>query len=151
MHFPDAFPTPPASSVAPSMHPSPLPKPRRHPLRPGGPKETGLIAYLDHGINNVQKRVHNRINKTKGSPRSEGEEEGYRTFREAAKDLDGILDVIWVSGSRKSLSVCWEIRTSKLMFMVSKPPDPLPSHRRRFDHRYPAPVLPVAACNLSSP
>jgi hypothetical protein len=30
-----------------------------------------------------------------------GEEEGYSAFAEVAKDLDELLDVVWVSGSRK--------------------------------------------------
>jgi hypothetical protein len=29
-----------------------------------------------------------------------GEEEGYKAFWEVAKDLDGLVDVVWVSGSR---------------------------------------------------
>jgi hypothetical protein len=93
------LPTPPASSVAPSQHASPLPQPRRHPLKPGGPKESELIRYLDHSINNVQKRVDNRVSNRKIKP-ALGEVGGYGAFAEVAKDLDGLVDVVWVSGSR---------------------------------------------------
>ena len=94
------LPTPPASSVAASQHPSPLPQPRRHPLQPGGTKESELIRYLDHGVNQIQKRVDNRVTNRK-TPALLGQEEGYRAFWEVAKDLDGLVDVIWVSGSRR--------------------------------------------------
>ncbi|KAF1944707.1 hypothetical protein EJ02DRAFT_340476 [Clathrospora elynae] len=92
------LPTPPASSAAPSQQASPLPQPRRQPLKPGGPRESDLIRYLDHGVNKIQKRVDNRMTNRKVKP-VPGEEEGYRAFWEVAKDLDGLLDVVWVSGS----------------------------------------------------
>lgn len=103
--FNDNFPTPPASSIAPSTHGPPLPKPRKHPLKSGGPKESELIRYLDHALGNVVKNVQNRPHRRRRA--SDGIEEvrdteGYRTFAEAAKDLDGVVDVVWVSGSRMS-------------------------------------------------
>jgi hypothetical protein len=93
------IPTPPASSAAPSQHASPLPQPRKHPLKPGGPRESDLIRYLDHGVNSIQKRVDNRMTNRKLKP-APGEEDGYKAFWEVAKDLDGLVDVVWVSGSR---------------------------------------------------
>ncbi|EDU47590.1 TFB6 domain containing protein [Pyrenophora tritici-repentis] len=93
----DGQPTPPASN-APSQHPSPLPQPRKHPLKPGGWRESDLIQYLDHGVNSIQKRVDNRMTNRKLKP-APGEEEGYKAFWEVAKDLDGLVDVVWVSGS----------------------------------------------------
>ncbi|KAF3002666.1 hypothetical protein E8E13_009615 [Curvularia kusanoi] len=93
------LPTPPASSVAASQHASTLPQPRRHPLAPGGARESELIRYLDHGINQIQKRVDNRVTNRK-TPALVGQESGYRAFWEVAKDIDGLVDVVWVSGSR---------------------------------------------------
>ncbi|KAF3049557.1 hypothetical protein E8E11_004784 [Didymella keratinophila] len=92
------LPTPPASSATASQHPSPLPQPRRHPLQPGGTKESELIRYLDHGLIQIQKRVDNRVTHRK-TPALLGQEEGYRTFWKVAKDLDSLVDVVWVSGS----------------------------------------------------
>ncbi|KNG51971.1 hypothetical protein TW65_00986 [Stemphylium lycopersici] len=92
------LPTPPASSAAPSQHASPLPQPRKHPLKPGGPRESDLIRYLDHGVNRIQKRVDNRMTNRKLQP-VPGEEEGYKAYWEVAKDLDGLVDVVWVSAS----------------------------------------------------
>jgi len=101
-------PTPPASN-APSQHPSPLPQPRKHPLKPGGSRESDLIRYLDHGVNSIQKRVDNRMTNRKLKP-APGEEEGYKAFWEVAKHLDGLIDVVWVSGSRMLQVTAHEIR-----------------------------------------
>jgi hypothetical protein len=101
---PEGMPTPPASSVTASSVVPPLPQPRRHPLKPGGPKESELIHYLDQGINKVQKRVDNRFSKErqrqKSVPGTSPDAVGYESFVEVEKDLEGLVDVIWVSGSR---------------------------------------------------
>jgi hypothetical protein len=68
-------------------------------LRPGGPKESELIRYLDHSINAIQKRVDNRTTNRRVQP-APGEEEGYGAFADVARDLDALVDVVWVSGSR---------------------------------------------------
>jgi hypothetical protein len=68
-------------------------------LQPGGTKESELIRYLDHGVNQIQKHVDNRATNRKTSALQD-QKEGYRTFWEVAKDLDGLVDVVWVSGSR---------------------------------------------------
>jgi len=84
--------------MALSQHSSPLPQPRRSPLKPGGQRESELIGYLDQGVNRIQKRVDNRLTKRKTKP-APGESLGYRAFWEAAIDLEGLLDVVWVSAS----------------------------------------------------
>jgi hypothetical protein len=94
------IPTPPASSIAPSVHPNPLPQHRRHPLKPGGPKESELIHYLDQNIGRVQVRVLNRIHNSKEKVIGD-DGKGYKTFAEAARELEGLVDVLWVSGSRE--------------------------------------------------
>lgn len=90
--------TPPASSVASSHHPSPLPQPRKKPLTPGGPKESELISYLDHTITLVRGRWAKRMFQEELSA---SDAKGYKGFGEAATDIDGLIDVVWVSGSRK--------------------------------------------------
>ncbi|KAI8933799.1 hypothetical protein NX059_009506 [Plenodomus lindquistii] len=90
--------SPPASSTASSQHPSPLPRSRRHPLKPGGQKESELIRYLDQGIQRVQKRVDNRLTHRKVEP-TIGEPVGYSAFWEVARDLEALVDVVWVSAS----------------------------------------------------
>jgi hypothetical protein len=55
---------------------------------------------LDHGINNVQKKVDNRVTHRKMKPALD-QDAGYSSFSEVAKDLDALVDVVWVSGSRR--------------------------------------------------
>jgi hypothetical protein len=118
------FPTPPASSATPSQHASTLPQPRRHPLKPGGPKESELIRYLDHGVNNIQKRVDNRVTNRKSKP-ALGEEDGYSAFWEVAKDLDALVEVVWVSGSRKYPVPCTRFGLTSVSY--SKSPNAVPA------------------------
>lgn len=94
------LPTPPASSAASSQHPSLFPRPRRQPLKAGGTKESELIIYLDRGLNRVQKDVDNRMKKGQSENRS-SDTRGYTSFSDASKELDGLIDVIWVSGTLK--------------------------------------------------
>ncbi|CAA9966966.1 TFB6 domain containing protein [Pyrenophora teres f. maculata] len=90
---------------------SPLPQPRKHPLKPGGSRESDLIRYLDHGVNSIQKRVDNRTTNRKPRP-GPSEVEGYKAFWEVAKDLDGLVDVVWVSGSRMLQFIARRIRAT---------------------------------------
>lgn len=92
------FPTPPASSVTTSQHPSPLPQPRRRPLKAGSSKESEVIIYLDRGLNNLQKNVDNRMKRGHSKDRTP-DTRGYTSFSEVVKELDGLVDVIWISGS----------------------------------------------------
>jgi hypothetical protein len=96
-------PSTPSSSVVPSHHPSPLPRPRKHALKPGGPKEGELIRNLDAWVNKIQKkcddRFKNRATYTQGVGGGAGQADAYSNFEQAAKDMDGLVDVIWVSGS----------------------------------------------------
>lgn len=55
-------------------------------------------------MNQIQKRVDNRVTNRR-VPALSTQDEGYRAFWEVAKDLDGLIDVIWVSGSRECLFV----------------------------------------------
>jgi hypothetical protein len=131
------LPTQPASSANVSQHPSPLPQPRRRPLQPGGTKESELIRYLDHGVNQIQKRVDNRVTKRKDTP-AIAEADGYRAFWEVAKDLDGLVDVVWVSGSRTPSRLA---TTFALLMKCSKPPGPIPAQPRCSDRRVPPTFL----------
>ncbi|KAK7186927.1 hypothetical protein DPSP01_011624 [Paraphaeosphaeria sporulosa] len=98
----DDLPTPPESSFAPSVQTAPsvhkaapLPRPRKHPLLSGGQKEMSLIFYLDRALEHVGKRATNRHVKEL----LPGEVAGYKSFAEVAKDLDPLIDVVWVSST----------------------------------------------------
>jgi hypothetical protein len=91
--------TPPPSSAASSTVANSLPSPRQHPLKSGGPKESAFIRYVDQGILLAKRRWAKR----KFDDGSAGEVKGYHSFKEAGKDLDSLIDVVWVSGTRKPL------------------------------------------------
>ena len=92
----DGVRTPALPSFTRSVHkPTPLPRPRTHPLPPGGAKEASLIFYLDRVLDNLGKRITNRHVKDL----LPGELPGYTSFAQAVKDLDSMVDVVWVSGT----------------------------------------------------
>jgi hypothetical protein len=78
-----------------------LPISREHPLKSGGAKESTFIRFVDQGILKIQRRYAKR-----GSEEAdEGEKKdarGYETFTELAKDVERLIDLIWVSGTRTS-------------------------------------------------
>jgi hypothetical protein len=90
--------TPPASSAASTVA-APLPQPRRNPLKHGGAKEASLISYLDQNIVATKRRWAKRAFRDEDA----GDVKGYHKFKEAAKDIDGLVDLVWVSGTRMQL------------------------------------------------
>jgi hypothetical protein len=102
LSYTDDLLTPPESSFAPSIQTAPsvhtaapLPQPRKHPLPSGGQKETSLIFYLDRALDNVGKRATNRH----VQELLPGEVAGYKSFADVVKDLDPLVDVVWVSST----------------------------------------------------
>ncbi|KAJ4357604.1 uncharacterized protein N0V89_002180 [Didymosphaeria variabile] len=101
-NYTDDLPTPPESSFAPSVqtapsvhNATPLPRARNHPLPSGGQKEASLIFYLDRALENVGKRATNKHVKEL----LPGEVAGYKSIAEVVKDLDPLVDVVWVSST----------------------------------------------------
>ncbi|KAF2493908.1 hypothetical protein BU16DRAFT_528100 [Lophium mytilinum] len=89
--------TPPASSIAASSTiQSPLPHPRALPLKRGSTKESEFIHYVDDTLLLVQRRWAKRA----FDDALAGRVKGYHSFREAAKDLNDLIDVVWVSATR---------------------------------------------------
>ncbi|KAF2812845.1 uncharacterized protein BDZ99DRAFT_517155 [Mytilinidion resinicola] len=88
--------TPPASSIAASstLH-SPLPHPRAQPLKRGGTKESEFIHYVDATLLLVQRRWAKRA----FTDELAGRVKGYHSFRSAARDLNDLVDVVWVSAT----------------------------------------------------
>lgn len=80
-----------------------LPHPRSHPLKPGSSKESSLINYLDQRLLAISRRYELRSNPIADKqPTSNPEDKGYKDFGVVAIDLDSLIDVVWVSGSRLS-------------------------------------------------
>ncbi len=111
--------SPPPSSVSSSLANSTLPHPRARPLRLGSSKESGFINYVDRGILNVNRRFTKKFSGGEGGDGGvekdgcggkengvgggkDKEVKGYVSFREVGRDLEGLVDVVWVSGTRMS-------------------------------------------------
>ena len=95
-----ALPSPPPSSVAGLSSASPsLPRPRHHALIPNSSKENEFIRYVDKGILHVTRRYAKKFTGASAAD----EVKGYEHFTEVVKDLDRLVDVVWVSGTRRSI------------------------------------------------
>lgn len=117
--------SPPPSSVASTTLNAALPQPRRSPLKPGGTKESTFIRYVDQKILHIQRRFAKRdpslaqehekvkevdeegrvIQQVGDSSTVDRSEEwydvpGYVSFGEAATDVEDVVGVTWVSGTR---------------------------------------------------
>lgn len=99
--------SPPASAASPALSTSSslsrnssLPTPRVHRLRPGSQKEIVLINYLDDKILRITRRYAKKFS-------NEGQDNddtpGYTTYDEFATDVDPLVNVVWISGTRKFL------------------------------------------------
>ena len=95
------LPSPSPSIV--SNGPSLLPQPRTTALRPGGSKETIFINIVDGKLRDISAKFERRYqndNSPEGLiPVSSGA--GYRNAGEIAKDLEQVVDIVWVSGTRE--------------------------------------------------
>lgn len=99
------LPSSPALSVTSPPNPTTaLPQPRHSPLRSGSAKESTFIDYVDQRLLAISRRYEKRFNiGLEGDDVSDPEGRGYESFAEAAKDLESVQDVIWVSGTRTIL------------------------------------------------
>ena len=104
---PSALPSPPPSSIADSsIVANALPTPRRQPLKLGSVKETVFINHMDESIARVQGRFAKResprdssIEVDEEAIAAAGKMPGYRSFKEAGKDIEKLLDIVWISGT----------------------------------------------------
>lgn len=94
--FPSPAPSQ-ASSVAISVDSHDLPIARSHPLKPGSQKELALINHVDTKIRNINRRYAKKFT----DEIEEGAGRGYDNFADVVKDLEAVLDVVWVSSTRK--------------------------------------------------
>lgn len=112
---------PPPPSNATTTGNGLLPHPRSSPLKAGGSKESALIRYVDQGLLHIQRRFAKREflgvaanDYGSGSQPKAGTVRpgvlaidqddgvvGYSDFGEAARDIESLVDVIWISGTRE--------------------------------------------------
>jgi hypothetical protein len=92
--------SPPPSSLASSTIRVSLPQARAHPLKAGSAKESELIRYLDERILHVQRRFAKRGTQPTSRLDPKLDVDGYKSFGEAAKDVESLVDLLWMSGTR---------------------------------------------------
>ena len=77
------------------------------PLKAGTAKESSFIEYVDRKLLAVSRRYEKRYNTDfEDAPSDDLDARGYESFGELARDMDVVIDVIWVSGTRISLFSC---------------------------------------------
>lgn len=100
-HLSPGLLSPPLTNTS-SIQPQLLPRPRSHPLNAGGPKESSFIMHVDQRILYINRRYAKRMdneNHTAEPIVEASEGSGYDNFTEAAKDIESLIDIIWVSGT----------------------------------------------------
>lgn len=105
--------TPPDSAVSPSASAASgiasfsavLPPPRNHPLAPGSTKEIKLIHYLDDQLLRVYRRYEKRLPQGQRAGVAQDDAPGYENMEEVIADLDPLVDVVWITHTRKSTSL----------------------------------------------
>lgn len=88
----------PSSASAASRAASALPHPRNRSLQPGSSKEDMVRRYVEERLLHVSRRYVKKF----GNPEPGDSVVGYKTFGEVSRDLDGIVNVLWLSGTRES-------------------------------------------------
>ncbi|RFU74542.1 meiotic recombination dmc1 [Trichoderma arundinaceum] len=85
----------PAPSSASSRAASNLPHPRINALQPGSNKEDMVRRYVDEKLLYVSRRYVKKF----GNPDPGDTVVGFKSFGEVCKELDGIVNVLWKSGT----------------------------------------------------
>ncbi|KAI1925691.1 hypothetical protein LOZ66_004904 [Ophidiomyces ophidiicola] len=95
---PPSLPSPaPSSALSSATLSHTLPQQRHHPLKSGSPKETAVINYVDNHILTINRRHAKKFSSSFAGEKDE--ERGYERFREVVKDIEAVIDVLWVSGT----------------------------------------------------
>lgn len=82
-----------------------LPHPRNAPLRSGGNKESAFIRYVDSKMLHIQRRFAKRTTGNLGRmpdrdlAAEPDDAKGYASMKEACKDIEELVDMIWISGT----------------------------------------------------
>lgn len=96
-----SLPSPAPSTTSTTRPNAPgLPHPRGHALRPGSAKEGKVRAFFNDRMEHVKRRFAKRSGVTK-QPFVADDGTGYNSMAEVCKDLDEVVNIMWLSGTRK--------------------------------------------------
>ncbi|EFY91580.1 hypothetical protein J3458_014472 [Metarhizium acridum] len=123
----------PAPSSASTRPIAGLPHPRGHSLRPGSSKEDMVRRYVEERLLNISRRYVKKF----GNPSPGDEVVGFKSFGEVAKELDGLVNVLWKSGT-PSLQIPFLLKLASdfTQYVRSFPPSPRATFEllRKLDH-----------------
>lgn len=109
--LPPSLPSPSPSTTSSQRNSSTntLPHPRSHPLVAGSKKEDAARRYVENKLLQISRRFVKKFSVLPGEEDASEklEVKGYANFAEVAKDLNEIVDVLWLSGTRKLPIVTW--------------------------------------------
>lgn len=111
----------PAPSSASSRAASGLPHPRARSLQPGSSKEDMVRRYVEERLLNISRRYVKKF----GNPEPGDTVVGYKTFGEACRELDAVVNVLWLSGT-PGLQVPFLLKLASdfTQYVRSFPPSP---------------------------
>ncbi|KAK9444241.1 meiotic recombination protein DMC1 [Metarhizium brunneum] len=123
----------PAPSSASTRPLAGLPHPRGHSLRPGSSKEDMVRRYVEERLLHISRRYVKKF----GNPNPGDEVVGFKSFGEVAKELDGLVNVLWKSGT-PSLQIPFLLKLASdfTQYVRSFPPSPRATFEllRKLDH-----------------
>ncbi|KHN95174.1 meiotic recombination protein DMC1 [Metarhizium album ARSEF 1941] len=110
-----------------------LPHPRGHSLRPGSSKEDMVRRYVEDRLLLISRRHVKKF----GNPSPGDEVTGFKSFGEVAKELDGLVNILWKSGT-PCLQVPFLLKLASdfTQYVRSFPPSPRATFEllRKLDH-----------------
>jgi hypothetical protein len=74
-----------------------LPHPRGQPLRPGSVKEDKVRHYIEDRLLHISRRYVKKY----GLKEQGDEVVGYKSMGELCRDLEALLNIIWLTGTRE--------------------------------------------------
>ncbi|KAK1774676.1 hypothetical protein QBC45DRAFT_337036 [Copromyces sp. CBS 386.78] len=123
----------PAPSSASAAAVSNLPHPRRTSLRPGSIKEDKVRNYVSDKMLHISRRYVKHF----AIPDPSDEVAGYKSMAELCKDLDDVINIIWLSGT-PSLQIPYllNIASEFTTWLEGFPPSPPATFSllRKLDH-----------------
>lgn len=100
--LPQSLPSPSPSTTSSLRSQTNLPHPRSHPLIAGSKKEDTARRYVETQLLKISRKFVKKFSVLDGEEDDEKVDvKGYGSFNEVARDLDEIVDVLWLSGTRK--------------------------------------------------
>ena len=94
---PQSLPSP-APTTSSVMSVAGLPHPRAHALRPGSAKEDQVRNFVSDRMAHMTRRF---LKKTGGGSPGNDDVVGYTSVAELCKDLEEVINIIWLSGTRR--------------------------------------------------